>query len=287
MKLIFVPVSNRSECALALDTAFKLGKQLDASILGCHIRAHNSSDVLLPDDLISEEELNIIKVEDKLRKKAHKKSTHAKNLFRTFAENHDYQFAKRTSPNPSALWTKKVGSSDKVISILGPVSDLLIVSRPIQENGKGKKAKRIMMAALLNSSKPVLILPQSEIQSVGKTISIAWDQSPAAALAVNAALPLLCKAETVNIITTKSESKPGPNAKQLKTYLRCWGIKSKHIVCKEKTDSQALIQGYKQTNSDLLVMGGYSHSQLRERLFGGVTQYMLNDADIPVFMLHS
>lgn len=288
MKLIFVPVSNRSECALALNTAFNLGQVLDASILGCHIRDHNSSDVLLPDDLITEQQLETIKQEDKNRKKAHKKSAHAKNLFKTLAENNGYEFVKRTKATASALWAKKVGSTEKVMSILGPISDLIIVSRPIYDNkSKGRKAKEIMMSALIHSSKPVLVLPQTETKVIAKNISIAWNQSSAASLAVTAALPLLCQAENVNIITCEPENKPGPNAKQLMAYLRCWDIKAKHIKCKEKSKSQALLTGYKETNSDLLVMGAYSHSKFRERLFGGVTEFMLNDAEIPVFMLHS
>lgn len=51
MRVIFVPVANRPECAIALRTAFELGEKLRASISGCHIRPHSDSDIALPEDL--------------------------------------------------------------------------------------------------------------------------------------------------------------------------------------------------------------------------------------------
>ena len=79
----------------------------------------------------------------------------------------------------------------------------------------------------------------------------------------------------------------GPKANQLKKYLRLWNVKANHVKVKGKNDVDALLTGYKQTNSDLLVMGGYSRSRLRQLVFGGVTEHMLQKARIPVFMLHA
>jgi hypothetical protein len=285
MKLLFVPVSDRPECALALNTAFELGKQLDASVMGCHIRQHKKSSVNMPIEIIAEQDSSSLNDEGS---KAKKQNNLARKFFKKFAESHDYQLVKTPKSTASALWSKKVGSTDRVMSIMTPVTDLIIVSRPIKSKGsKGKKAAEFMMSALLKSSKPVLILPQSKINSTGKRICIAWNQSSAASRAVTASLPLLKNAEEVNIITCQSENKLGPKVKHLQTYLRCWGIEAKHIVKKAKSDSEALIQGYTDTKSDLMVMGAYSRSKLRQRIFGGVTQHMLDTAEIPVFMLHS
>ena len=56
MRVIFIPVADRPECARALQVAFKLGQQLDANICGCHIRPHSRSDVSLPSTLGSFED---------------------------------------------------------------------------------------------------------------------------------------------------------------------------------------------------------------------------------------
>ena len=100
-------------------------------------------------------------------------------------------------------------------------------------------------------------------------------------------MPLLRQADEVNIITNGPEDRPGPKSAHLKQYLRHWGVKSNHVFTNGLNDTQAILKGYNQTESDLLVMGGYSRSRLRQRVFGGVTEHMLNEANIPIFILHS
>lgn len=162
-----------------------------------------------------------------------------------------------------------------------------IVSRPAAKGGK--LAHMFMLAALLNSSRPVLVMPQAKVSTVGKRIAIAWNQSAEAAQAVAAAMPLLQLAEHVSIITGSPQREVGPTSLQLATYLRFWGIDAERVTARARgmDDSKALLKGYKNTESDLLVMGAYSRNRLRQRMFGGVTDFMLQKADIPVFMLHS
>jgi len=276
MKIIFVPVNDRPECAIALKQAFYLGNHLKASVKGCHIRAHNDSDISFPigENFANDNEL-----------KHPEKNHSAKQLFVKLAENKNFKFIKKQKNKPGALWLEKKGSPDKLFSIFGPVSDMIVVSRPIK---KGKTlARQFMMSAILKSAKPVLILPQTETPEIGKTISIAWNQSPQAARAVAAAMPLLLLAKKVNIITSRPENKVGPKAKHLIDYLRSWNIKAKHLVSDGKNDAQALLNGYEKTKSDLLVMGGYSHNRFKQHIFGGVTKYMLTEANIPIFMLYT
>ena len=182
------------------------------------------------------------------------------------------------------MWLEKVGSPDRVLPIIGPVSDLVVVSLP--KSKAEKPAQKFLQAALLNSSRPVLALPQSRKSPVGQRISIAWNQSPEAAQAVAAAMPLLQVADEVTIITCGAESSGGPKAIQLANYLKFWGVKAKRVKTKGADDAKAILKAYHDAESDLLVLGAYSRSRLRERMFGGVTEFMLRKANIPVFMLH-
>jgi nucleotide-binding universal stress UspA family protein len=275
MRLIFVPVSNRPECAVALNEAFNLGKHLGASVKGCHIRLHETSTVSMPSDLENVADTDEIQ----------NNNQSAEEMFAKLAQDNGYVFRKKQKSKPVALWSERKGTPDKVFSITGAVSDLIIVSRPIKE-GKSK-ARQYMMSAILNSSRPVIILPQLQAPKIGKTISIAWNQSPQAIKAVAAAMPLLRLAKQVNIITCRPENKSGPKAKHLMKYLRAWGVKAKHVKSTGQNDVQAILNGYMESQSDLLIMGGYSHNRFKQRIFGGVTEYILNKANIPVFMLHS
>ncbi|MGJ8663518.1 MAG: universal stress protein [Marinicella sp.] len=289
MKVIFIPVSDRPECALALHHGFVLGQLTKSSVVGCHIRAHTSSSISLPEETTD----SIIAVDsyDLAWEAALKESNQGEdpikacNLFNNMAQQFNYKLSKKPKSKPCAIWTEKVGSPERLFSIMGPVSDLILISRPIKEGRS--LAKTFMLTAIMNSSSPVLVLPQSQITTLGKRICIAWNQSTEAALAVKAAMPLLRQADEVNIITNGPEDRPGPKSAHLKQYLRHWGVKSNHVFTNGLNDTQAILTGYNQTESDLLVMGGYSRSRLRQRVFGGVTEHMLNEANIPIFILHS
>ena len=285
MRVIFVPVADRPECAKALRTAFDLAQQLGANIHGCHIRAHSDSDVALPSNLGSFTGDDAAWESVWKGRKTQKSGAAARALFGKIAESHDFPLIKSPKSTPGAVWLEKVGSPDKILSIMGPVSDLIIVSRPSAKGGT--IARLFMIAALLNSSRPVLVLPQSRPSTIGKRISIAWNQSVEAAQAVAAAMPLLQRAEQVNILTFGTEGGVGPKSTHLATYLRFWGVKAERITVREDSDAKAIIKGCKESQSDLLVMGAYSRSRLRQRIFGGVTEYMLERANIPVFMLHT
>ena len=285
MRVMFVPVANRPECARALRTAFDLGNRLDASLVGAHIRPHRHSGVDMPDEFGSISDYDQSWASLWKGKKTQRSGAAAKALFGKIAERNDYDLIKKSRATRGAMWLEKVGSPDKVMSIMGPVSDMVIVTRPAEKGGK--IARMFMMTALMNSSRPVLILPHGGVFSVGQRVSIAWNQSSEAALAVSAAMPILQQADEVNIISFGSETAPGPKSTQLQTYLKFWGVKSKRVKATGKHDSQSILKAYRECKSDLLVMGAYSRSRLRQRIFGGVTNHMLNKAEIPVLMLHT
>ena len=82
------------------------------------------------------------------------------------------------------------------------------------------------------------------------------------------------------------ESVGSPN-KLLASYLRFWNVKAKRIRARGSHDAKTILKAHKEARGDLLVMGAYSHSRLSQRIFGGVTEFMLYKANIPVLMLHT
>ena len=287
MRVIFVPVADRPECASALDTAFTLGRVVGAHIIGCHIRPHSDSRVALPSNLslsgLTNEDAEWQAVSNP--RDAEKRGAAAKVLFSQFAEHHGYGLLRNPRAKPGAVWMEKVGSPTKVIGIMGPVADLLVVSRPPTKGGT--LARLFLSASLLRSSRPVLVLPQTKRRTVGKRICIAWDQSVEAAQAVATAMPFLTRADHVSIVTCGAETRAGPKSGQLTTYLKYWGIQSEHVSTQGKDEPEEMVAAYKSTASDLLVMGAYSRNRMSQLVFGGVTEYMLKRAAIPVFMLHT
>jgi hypothetical protein len=289
MKVILIPVNDRPECTLALHHGFMLGQQTQSSVIGCHIRPHTNPEVSLSDKIVGSiitPDSYDLAWEAALKEKfTDEDPIKAHMLFKSMAEQYNYEISKKHKNTPCALWSEKVGSPERLFAIMGPVSDLIIISRPVK---RGRSlARTFMFAAVLNSSTPVLVLPQDKINTLGKRICIAWNQSTEATSAVKAAIPILQQADKVNIVTCGVENKLGPKAKHLQKYLNHWEVKADHIKTKGADEKQAILDAYGKTNSDMLVMGGYSRSRLRERVFGGVTEYMLNKAEIPIFILHT
>ena len=213
-------------------------------------------------------------------------SAAAKTLFARISRDHGFLLAKRPALGsaPRALWHERVGTPAKVLSIAGPVSDITVLSRP-KRQGSGP-ARAFLLAAVLHSGKPILLLPQKRVSHIGKRIAIGWNQSAHAANAVTAALPILKQAERVVIVSCGRENRVGPKSSHLAAYLCHWGIKTERISTRGVDVDREMLQAYQDAGSDLLVMGGYSRSPLRELVFGGVTNTLLFTTDIPVLMLH-
>ena len=274
MRVILVPVADRPECASALKAAFVLGKHVDASVNGCHIRPHRYSEVSLSTAL----------ADDAWRKKSTKVAPKkAKKLFEEMAESHGFKLRRRAGTSSAAHWAERVGSPGIMFGILGPVSDLIVVSRPKKSGGV---ADMFMMAALIESGCPVLIMPQNGRKRIGKRICIAWNQSSEAGAAVKSALPIMQRADEVTIVSCGPEDRVGPKSTQLAAYLAHWGIKTDRINTRGRDIEDELLASFKDKGADLLIAGAYSRNRWREKVFGGTSEFLIRDARMPVLMQH-
>jgi nucleotide-binding universal stress UspA family protein len=269
MKVIMIPVADRPECKLALDAAFVVAEQFSGNLLGCHLRPHRSED---SEDESSRSDLT---------------SAAAEQLFKRHVQESGFKLLKQPTlgVTRAAQWIEMVGSLGKLFSIVGPIADLSIVSRP-RRSAKGPGSD-FLLAALLDTGKPVIVLPQTPITSIGKRILIAWNQSVEAARALSASLPLLQQAEAVQIVSAGSEFRAGPKSKAVVDYLKYWGIKATRTRTKGQDAAVEIFDVYRNEGADLIVMGAYSRTRFRERVFGGVTEDLLFRTAPPIFALHS
>ena len=286
MRVILVPVADRPECGVALEYAFELAARLGANVVGMHIRAHRETRVST-----KSLELYVAKAAeawalDLSARELERRSSRANALFARMAVAHEFNVTKsiRHGGRRHAVWQEKVGSPDRLIPIIGPVSDLLVVSRPRKT---GRVARLFLLEAIMDSGRPVLVVPQDRRAPIGHRVLVAWNQSHEAMQAVVASLPILAAAEAVNIAVVGMEDSSGPKAGQLVAYLKAWGVRAEVVRRRDRNVTKALTSVYASTGSDLLVAGAYSRSRLREKIFGGVTEYLLHDADMPVLLHHA
>lgn len=145
---------------------------------------------------------------------------------------------------------------------------------------------------VLNSGRPVLITPHTgQFDMIGSRVLIAWDESMAATRTITNALPLLKRAQIVEVVIfnpeTQSQTHAATPGSDVAVYLARHGVKVDVLLRNtEKDIGGALLSLAGELNADLLVMGGYGHSRFREILLGGVTRTVLESMTIPVLMSH-
>jgi nucleotide-binding universal stress UspA family protein len=182
-----------------------------------------------------------------------------------------------------------VASAANVFANIARRFDLAIMGQP--EPHKPALERLIVEAALFGSGRPVLIVPY--IQRTGlklDRVMVGWDGSRSAARAVADAIPLLVRAKATEVVIVasepaKSDEMPGSD---IAHHLARHGAKVelKSIVTAETDVANTILSHAADTSADLLVMGGYGHSRLREFILGGVTRGILSSMTIPTLMSH-
>lgn len=150
--------------------------------------------------------------------------------------------------------------------------------------------RTLIEAMLLTSGRPAIVVPPNWSGLSFQTALIAWDGSAASARAVNDALPLLKQASDIRILSVTGEkdiSGVSPAA-ALAQHLLHHGIKAAvETIGVAKGDVGETLRNFaSETKADLLVMGAFVHTRLRQWVLGGVTQSMLKKSNVPLFMAH-
>jgi nucleotide-binding universal stress UspA family protein len=165
--------------------------------------------------------------------------------------------------------------------------DLSVVGRG--KAGKDGLAPLVIEAALIETGRPVLVVPPGwNADFKLDRVLIGWDGSACAARAVADAVPFLQRAKTIELVmVVERGGKEAPGADILQHLARHHlTVELKEIVAPHVKPANVLLSRATETAADLLVLGGYGHSRLRELVLGGVTRSALAAAAIPTLMSH-
>jgi nucleotide-binding universal stress UspA family protein len=167
-------------------------------------------------------------------------------------------------------------------------ADVFVAMRP---NGASRDPDQLIESVLFGTGRHLFLVPERKaVPPAFDHVMIAWNDSREAARAVGEALPYLRKATTVSVVVVDDSPPVEEQAligKKLVEHLRHHGIGSElHHVTKNGHVGSTLISESKRLKPDLIVMGGYGHSKLREWLLGGTTYEMMHNAPAPLLMAH-
>ena len=184
-------------------------------------------------------------------------------------------------------WTDEVGGVVETISRNARLSDLTIIGQ--QSGGMENSNSDLPDDFVLQSGRPVLVIPEfGAPQPIGERIVVAWNGGREAARAVADAMPILVKSKSVTILSIEPRDNGETPGAGLAQHLARHGVAAtaKRSVADNIDASEVLLNFLTDESADLLVMGAYGHSRLREVILGGMTRHLLTHMTIPVFMSH-
>ncbi len=164
--------------------------------------------------------------------------------------------------------------------------DLIVIGRSA---GKRSWSQNLLERLATDSGRPILVVPPSPNRLEFGRIAVWWKDHSPAARAVTAALPILGVAHKVDVISIlEVEEDTAGSTEDLASQLAWHGIEATAEVLRRdhRPTIDILWSASLARKADLVVMGGFSRSRIREMIFGGCTQAVLESGVRPVFLLH-
>jgi nucleotide-binding universal stress UspA family protein len=189
-------------------------------------------------------------------------------------------------------WRASDTDALSVVALHARYADLVVIGqqKPDSTGGVSREFERSLPAV---AGRPVLVVPYAfERRPVGRQVLVAWNASREAARAVVDALPFLMRADQVHVVAFDPQvsarahgEEPGAD---IALYLARHGVKvavSRYDAQDMDTGNLLLSRAF-DLSADLIVMGAWGHSRLREFVLGGVTRTLLESMTVPVLMSH-
>lgn len=284
IRKILLPLTGTAAGEAALATALMIARRWNAHVLALHVRVDSRDVAPLAGEGLSgamiEEMMSATEKESSDRAQA------VRAMFERFVARHDVvvQDAHPSSQHASASFAAVTGREEDIVAQQARLADLTVVPHP--DAGEDVSSSDALHAVLFDSGRPVLISPQKVPASIGTRIGLAWNGTAESASSVQAAMPWMQRAEAVVILTADGYQRRGPGAPDLAAYLALHGIRAETITFRSVSGSvgAGLLAAAAEFNCDLLSMGAYSHSRLRQLILGGVTRHVLENSTLPVMM---
>lgn len=288
IKTILVPVSGSSTDDAVFATAFAAAQPLSAHLDFYHVRlSAGEAAVRAPHvefcvgaaipaalEFLAEDEASL-----SARSAAH---------FEDFCKRHSVEICDepRRMSKVSASFREEQDSARGRLILQARHSDLVVLGRSAHVD---YLPTLLIEDMLMDCGRPLLIASDNSPTTLTGTVVVGWKETPQCARALHAAYPLLEQANKVILLNiAEGGSAFSGSLEHLAQRLRWHGmcVETKRIESSARATTGEVEHAAAELHADLLVVGGFGHRRLRELLFGGVTQSLLEHASVPVFMMH-
>lgn len=199
--------------------------------------------------------------------------------------------ASRARRGAKSEWRASTDGSAAGLELHARYADLVIAGQPQRDGDETEPG--FAGELVLSAGRPVLFVPYAgRFADVGKRVLVAWNAGREAARAVTDALPFLARAESVEVVAFDPERGGADHGEvpgaDIGLFLARHGVKV--TVARQRgigidIGSQILSRAA-DSSADLIVMGAYGHSRIRELVLGGATRELLEAMTVPVLMSH-
>lgn len=282
-RTILVCLSDSESAEATLGLALLLGRAHHAHVEAIHVRPDPAAAVPLIGEGMSgamvEEMLAAAETQ------AAERAGRVRAVFDAVCARTGAAMAAEPEPEPqfSVSWREETGREEEVLANAGRLTDLVVFAHPDPE--RDSPSIMSLNAVLMESGRPVLLAPPVLPAGLGRQVAVFWNGSAEASRAVQGARPILKRAETVSILSAVEEGGVSPG--ELAGYLAWHGVKAQvHSFAGGSHVGPALLKEAGDMGADLVVMGAYTHSRLRQLILGGVTRHVLHAAQLPVLLCH-
>ncbi|MDI9348798.1 MAG: universal stress protein [Candidatus Symbiobacter sp.] len=187
-------------------------------------------------------------------------------------------------------WREIEGAAPMILGSEGRVHDLIIMAKP--DASAAVDTDIMLEAALFETGRPVMIVPIDPAITPRplqfRNIVVAWNGSSETARTIGLAMPLLARAEKIYIHSSVAGFVPGPSGEELAAYFTAHGFQAEisHDHDSSIPAGEAHLTRAQQVNADVIIKGAYTHSRLRNFVFGGATRHIITHTTIPVLLAH-
>jgi len=284
IRKLLLTLTGTADGETALSTALIIARRWNAHVTALHVRV-DSRDVAP----LAGEGLSGAMIEEMMsatERESGERANAVRTMFERFVASHDVvvREAHPGADQATASFAAVTGREEDIVSQQARLADLTVVPHP--DSGEDVSSSDALHAVLFDSGRPVLISPQTVPASVGTRVCLAWNGTAESASSALAALPWMQKASAVRILSAEGYQRRGPAAPELAAYLALHGIDADIVMFRSIGNSvgAGLLAAATEFGCDLLSMGAYSHSRLRQLILGGVTRHVLENANLPVMM---
>jgi nucleotide-binding universal stress UspA family protein len=284
IRKLLLPLTGTAAGEAALATALTVARMWKAHVTALHVRM-DSRDVAP----LAGEGLSGAMIEEMMAatdKESAERALAVRTLFERFVAEQGVpvQEPRYGAGEATASFASVVGREEELVAQQARLADLTVVPHP--EAAEDVSSSDALHAVLFDSGRPVLIAPQRPFSAIGRRIAVAWNGTAESAQAVWAAIPWMRQAEAVRVLSADEYQRRGPGTQELLEYLALHDIHPDAATFKpiDREVGAGLLRAARDFGTDLLCMGAYSHSRLRQLILGGVTRHVLEKGDLPVLM---